>query len=637
MNIFKKCAVKALSLAIALITALSVGTSASAAAKTADVMSNDWSILVVFFKSVDVTVKLSGKTVSLKKTIANAEIDDIKNGILDRMPYQFMQDTHGKVGIDAIDYAYVDEPLTNKDIEKVKSCSDYGEGYIAKCDSELVGGVLDECLEKNFYSQILVFAPLAELSTDAIGWGGSKYKGVNIAHIQVLDENYISYYYTIVHEICHGLENDSKALNNNQTAPLHDMYVGNNAGIAEDDWYEYYMNDIRPDRKKGVEPMAFYRLRSEKHTPLEGDLTVTTPQNFSGVSGSGNDAVFNWVGLAGHGYQVGIFKDAAHKELEDTFNKKANDTSLTLVDLEKGETYYFGVRATTTVNGNTFYSDWTYLTYVHTGNAAGVKNFSVKIVTGGERLKFSWTAVPNASGYQIAQFGSTFEEYDDVYNYKSGTTSAVLGPFTSYTECYFGIRASQKVAGKTVWSDWTRLAFEFGDDIVIFDPDWQEITSKSIPDLPAMVTSSTVSYTGNPWTPEVKITDGGKKLKKGTDYTLTYKNNTEIGTASVTIKGKGNYSGKQTLTFKIVPRTALLIVKKSGAKITLEWNDIKGAEKHVIYYCENGSSNYKVLATVSGSKTSYSTSKLNKNKTYKFKIRSYAVSGGKKYYSGYSR
>ena len=49
--------------------------------------------------------------------------------------------------------------------------------------------------------------------------------------------------------------------------------------------------------------------------------------------------------------------------------------------------------------------------------------------------------------------------------------------------------------------------------------------------------------------PTVKV--GNKTLKKGTDYTLTYKNNINTGTATVTITGKGSYSGSVSRTFKI--------------------------------------------------------------------------------------
>jgi len=44
----------------------------------------------------------------------------------------------------------------------------------------------------------------------------------------------------------------------------------------------------------------------------------------------------------------------------------------------------------------------------------------------------------------------------------------------------------------------------------------------------------------------------GYKLKKGTDYTITYSNNKKKGTASLTIKGKGNYKGSKKKKFKIV-------------------------------------------------------------------------------------
>ncbi len=148
---------------------------------------------------------------------------------------------------------------------------------------------------------------------------------------------------------------------------------------------------------------------------------------------------------------------------------------------------------------------------------------------------------------------------------------------------------------------------------------------------------SNKNYTGKARKPEVTVKDGDKTLKEGTDYTLSYKNNKKIGTATVTVTGKGNWTGTKELTFKIVPPKTTLKASKSGEKIKLSWKAAKGAEKYQIYYSANGGK-YKRLATVSGSKTSYSTSKLDfKKNTYKFKIRSYAESGGKKYYSSYSK
>ncbi len=144
-------------------------------------------------------------------------------------------------------------------------------------------------------------------------------------------------------------------------------------------------------------------------------------------------------------------------------------------------------------------------------------------------------------------------------------------------------------------------------------------------------------YTGKNVTAKVTVKDGSKTLKKGTDYTLSYKNCKEVGTASVTIKGKGNYTGSKTLTYKIVPKkTTLKAAKKSDSKVKLSWTAVKGAEKYQIYYSTDGKT-YKKLATASGSKTSVTLSGLDfKKNDYKFKIRSYGTDDGKKYYSSFS-
>ena len=60
------------------------------------------------------------------------------------------------------------------------------------------------------------------------------------------------------------------------------------------------------------------------------------------------------------------------------------------------------------------------------------------------------------------------------------------------------------------------------------------------------------TYTGSPLTPDVSIQYGTLTLVKGTDYTLGYTDNTNKGTATVTVTGMGNYEGSFTTTFNIV-------------------------------------------------------------------------------------
>ena len=66
------------------------------------------------------------------------------------------------------------------------------------------------------------------------------------------------------------------------------------------------------------------------------------------------------------------------------------------------------------------------------------------------------------------------------------------------------------------------------------------------------------AYTGKAVKPNIRVYDGNRRLRAGTDYTVAYKNNVKAndgsvaGTApTVTIKGKGNYTKNGQVTFKI--------------------------------------------------------------------------------------
>lgn len=76
------------------------------------------------------------------------------------------------------------------------------------------------------------------------------------------------------------------------------------------------------------------------------------------------------------------------------------------------------------------------------------------------------------------------------------------------------------------------------------------------------------TYNGKAQTQSVTVKDGTTTLKEGTDYTVSYKNNQNAGTATLTIKGKGNYQGTITNTFKInkAANTITVKVKKITAR-----------------------------------------------------------------------
>jgi len=65
---------------------------------------------------------------------------------------------------------------------------------------------------------------------------------------------------------------------------------------------------------------------------------------------------------------------------------------------------------------------------------------------------------------------------------------------------------------------------------------------------------SNQEYTGKPIEPIITVKTDNLTLKEGTDYTVSYKDNTELGDATVTVTGIGNFKGEQKTSFKVLPR-----------------------------------------------------------------------------------
>lgn len=143
---------------------------------------------------------------------------------------------------------------------------------------------------------------------------------------------------------------------------------------------------------------------------------------------------------------------------------------------------------------------------------------------------------------------------------------------------------------------------------------------------------SNQTYTGKAIKPSITIKDGSKKLVSGTDYTVTYKNNTKPGKATATITGKGDYTGTKTVTFNIAPKKVKLSAKTSGAGAVLSWKKSTGATGYEIYYSTNGGK-FRKLTTVKSAKY---TAELTSGSAYKFRVRPYVNINGKEVYGKWS-
>ena len=143
-------------------------------------------------------------------------------------------------------------------------------------------------------------------------------------------------------------------------------------------------------------------------------------------------------------------------------------------------------------------------------------------------------------------------------------------------------------------------------------------------------------YQGYDVSPSVTVTNGGTVLTEGTDYTVSYQNNSGIGTATVNVFGAGIYDGyiNLTKTFNIVPDTVQnMQISKAGTNtVDLSWSPVSGADGYTVQILKNG----KWVSVGNFVGTSAQISGLLPGSVNYVHIAAYASSNGKTYIGNYN-
>ncbi len=149
----------------------------------------------------------------------------------------------------------------------------------------------------------------------------------------------------------------------------------------------------------------------------------------------------------------------------------------------------------------------------------------------------------------------------------------------------------------------------------------------------AKVSVEKQTYTGKALKPAPKVTLNGVTLTKGTDYKVTYENNKAAGIATVTVTGKGNYTGTATGTFKILTEKPVISkVKNVSTGVKVTWGKVAGAASYQVYRKASGGK-WTALGTTSAS--SYTDTTAAAGTRYAYKVRCIG-SDGKTAVSGFS-
>ena len=229
----------------------------------------------------------------------------------------------------------------------------------------------------------------------------------------------------------------------------------------------------------------------------------------------------------------------------------------------------------------------------------------------------------NKCGYEIYRKTGANGKYSAV-----GTTAKrkfTDGFFKANTDYYYKVRCYETVSGKRVYGGYSA-------EIKV-----RSATKRSVGK--ASVKVSDQVWTGKALKPAVTVKDGNVTLKKDRDYTVSYSANKGIGTAKVTVTGKGSYTGKITKTFKINPQGQSISAKgdKSGKKIAVTLAKHSSNSGYQVSYADNsGFKNSKSLWLSGNSKNKGTIKGLKSKKTYYVKARDYKTIGKTKVYGKWS-
>ena len=154
----------------------------------------------------------------------------------------------------------------------------------------------------------------------------------------------------------------------------------------------------------------------------------------------------------------------------------------------------------------------------------------------------------------------------------------------------------------------------------------------------ALSTTATY-YNGKVKTPGVTVKDSkGKTLKKGTDYTVSFASGRKnVGRYAVTVTFKGNYSGKKTLYFNIIPRGVSKInsvtPKSKGFVVNWTKQRTQTTGYQIQYSTDKNMSGAKTITMPKNTYYAKNITKLKGNKRYYVRIRTYKVTkfNGKNY------
>lgn len=230
-------------------------------------------------------------------------------------------------------------------------------------------------------------------------------------------------------------------------------------------------------------------------------------------------------------------------------------------------------------------------------------------------IVLNWASQSNVSGYELYnQYGkiaTTTSNSYKILNLKEGA---------SYE---FKVRAYKKIDKKNYYG-------AYSSTLTVSTKSRVNVTKCKVLGI------KNKTYTGKSIIQSIEVTYGNKTLTNGKDYKITYSNNKYPGKSTMTITGYGDFKGKITKTFIIIPKkvTGLEVKSQTTTSIEISWTKHTGVTRYRIYSYNYKKDKWEYLGSTKD--TSYTIKKLKAGTTYKFRVRAYKTVDDTKYFGAYT-
>ena len=292
----------------------------------------------------------------------------------------------------------------------------------------------------------------------------------------------------------------------------------NYTGKSTTAYFRVYKNALAGAEFKGEESSTGQWLSDEEYT---GEAIVKDPEKLGTLTASNGT------------------KLTAGVDYDTNFVYKNNTNAGTASFIVKGLNSYAGSE----------------LTFYYTINKAEVKKEDVKAaekVTFNENYTKAEEYAPSIT--VIGKNGATPAKEFTLVN---GTDYSVEYTFASSADgkTFTDVPSNGNKLGNYVHAKITITNNNFKGGDTVFDV-YTEITKPQVSNWTVSTVSPSYTYTGEAIIPELIVKDGTKELEQDVDYVVkSISSGTNVGTATITLAGKGDYDPESTITttFEITP------------------------------------------------------------------------------------